>query len=97
MLAAMVLVAGRSHSLLQFSEASFPDCNGPNIVVRVSWNAMGRKTTERANILVSELGRNEVVETLRGARGKKALEKEWRMALTFASVDASGRLLTMRT
>ena len=96
---AILLAAGCSrvgNSMLQFSPASFPECKGPNIVVRVNWDAT-RKTKENIRIQVYKPGNAPKVWYMGPPKGQRDTDKWMADGSTMRLIDAKERVLAMRT
>ncbi len=97
--AAILLAAGCSragNSMLQFSPASFPECKGPNIVVRVSWDAT-KKTKKDIRIQVYKPGKTPNIWYMGPPKGQRDTGAWMADGSTMRLLDAKGRLLAMRT
>lgn len=97
--AAVLLLAGCSRfgsPALQFSPAMFPDCEDPNIVVHVSWDATG-VTTESITIQVYKPGHAPTVWYKGPPKGQRDTGKWMADGSTMRLLDSQGRLLAMRT
>lgn len=96
---AILLAAGCSragNSMLEFSPASFPECKGPNIVVRVSWDAT-EKTRKNVRIQVYKPGKTPNTWYMGPPKGQRDTDQWMADGSTMRLLDAKGRLLAMRT
>lgn len=85
------------NSMLEFSPASFSDCEITNIVVNVRWDATS-KTDEPVTLLVYKPGKKPVAWMADLAPKGEADTGKWMSdGSTMRLVDAHGRVLAMRT
>lgn len=96
----MVLVlagcARIGNSELQFTPAVFPECNGPNIVVDVAWDATAH-TREPIRLMVYKPGNRPKLWYQGAPKGSLDTGKWMADGSTMELLDAQGNLLAMRT
>lgn len=100
-LAAMTLaLAGCSHvgnDMLEITPRVFSECSGPNIAVRVEWNATSVVGDDGVRLFVYKPGRQPTLWMQAASKGEGQTGRWASDGWTVTLVDNHGRLLATRT
>lgn len=84
------------NSMLMISPESYPECEGPNIAVHVSWDATG-VTQEHVTINIQQPGKPPKLWNVGSPKGEDDTGAWMTDGSTLQLVNANGTLLAMRT